>query len=1621
MRRWILISACYSMLLLGQSYGQVWKFDFQNDAGPLEAGYTKVTPSTLYTAGIGYGLLSPVRSGVDGSRHRWTLFGKTLSVDDIIPSAVLTDATRDCLIGGRGPIEFQIDVPPGEYQVTLWLGDVTTPRFQIRAEINDAVVDVLRLDVNHNRGSFDQTMFGNSAPRALRVDASGGTIRIIVGPHPEGASPIAWTYLQDEDPKNPPYERTVILVPSFNAAALQALTIHPAVDPPLEMRDGVLTSAESPVDGILQDALDLFNAGRIDPSLAEFQNLTAPELRAAKAAGLFWIAGHPALLDREPELLAESESLLLQVLAELPDDHAAADLLLQVRLAKDGEHYRRLYGYAAAESSASISMGRSCSLVEQFQPEHPYFLKGQVLWLRNRGGLDPRRVTASWERAQWLAQQLDPRWGGMNPYIHLYATDQWQNDGKPWLMVDWYPLTEGGPEWARALTSNLNGWLDLFEWWSIHRQAPEGDIGGGWTDDVEIVPAFGLMAFVLEGASDICREAVVKFADGIWNSDIIDRERGYQRQYADVEHTAEPTGNILHLHPLVRFGDPEAMERLMKSAKTFSEFFLAEASESPLGHRHFKGNHMSSTKIAQNPNHRADIALNGRVAGPFPMLLWYSSNPSIESALQDWISSWVADAMRIDNGKPAGVFPNMIWVPTDGIGSPEGDWWSRQNQYGQFGAFPAYQYYLYNMTGFFYLRTGDPYFLQPFDAVQHYTDAWLRAGRPGVGSAPAAGQEDIWVGNKLRKTALGAFTNLRVGSGLQNWDDYFKQFATGYGKYLLDATDSSTIDDLGGPAQSLIDGWPYRTTEGLMTDRILVPGWANVISYYIGADIFSVFFGMPVMAVTWENTTRLFAAAVSRATPAGLDATTYLFADEPRSVTMKLWQLEQGRDYLLEAGPADGLGQAPSTIDQTVAFSLTHLGDGVAFTMPAHTVYSIRIRGVGATASAGVLLPAGETSLPIDIAVSPRDVSYDASTGEITVRVHNIGSAAAADIKVSIFEGAGSSGNMIGSDTIALLEAPVDLVPRFVDLTFPFNPDSAPVQVTVVIELEGVPEITPVNNVAIAFIGAEATDLPPPMIVRLDPIYAAPGETVQLIGRNFQPDVTVLESESATQLLSVDYLDSERLDLNVGSSLNAGPLLISVMNSDGKKSNLLPLQVFKTPTGTPGLRFAQFADGLGLYSKIILVNPSRTMDVSATVLLRNDEGQPITVDINGQTVRGQITAAIPAQGMKILATDGQGSRVAGFAIVYADAPLAGFIIFGGSEGLAGVVDGDEMDQGFVAPVETDLPEGLSTGIAIINLSEDQAILDLELLDPDGSSLATAEDLLVSGGHLARYIDQFDWTPAGGGTVGLNKFRGMLKVTSQSKIAATLLQTRTGEYATLPVVPAPHDGDSGQTLHFAQFADGISGRSQVASQINLMNRNHDHPAIVTVTIRDNEGKLMMVDLNGETITGFKEILIPPGGMRVLETDGAGAWSVGSVTAESDRSLAGVILFSGSDGAAGVAAGPVLPEGFLAAMETDIPAGASTGVAVMNLELEEVTLNIDLLGEEGGLLAGTVILMPAKGHLASFVHQFSWVPAEGVVLDMSRFRGLLRVRSTGAVSATVLLSEPGRFATIPITPR
>ena len=112
------------------------------------------------------------------------------------------------------------------------------------------------------------------------------------------------------------------------------------------------------------------------------------------------------------------------------------------------------------------------------------------------------------------------------------------------------------------------------------------------------------------------------------------------------------------------------------------------------------------------------------------------------------------------------------------------------------------------------------------------------------------------------------------------------------------------------------------------------------------------------------------------------------------------------------------------------------------------------------------------------------------------------------------------------------------------------------------------------------------------------------------------------------------------------------------------------------------LYFAQFGDGSGLFSKIVLTALDRTADSNITIRLKDGDGGPLSVDLNGEVVPGLLETSIPAGGLVSFQTDGQGPLQAGSVLVESDRPVSGVILFGGSVGLAGVGKSVVLEEGF---------------------------------------------------------------------------------------------------------------------------------------------------------------------------------------------------------------------------------------------------------------------------------------------------------------------------------------------------
>jgi len=100
-----------------------------------------------------------------------------------------------------------------------------------------------------------------------------------------------------------------------------------------------------------------------------------------------------------------------------------------------------------------------------------------------------------------------------------------------------------------------------------------------------------------------------------------------------------------------------------------------------------------------------------------------------------------------------------------------------------------------------------------------------------------------------------------------------------------------------------------------------------------------------------------------------------------------------------------------------------------------------------------------KTEQAADPALSSRDISV--SNNAVTVKIHNVGNVKARNIRVELWNGK----EMTGMHTIAEIEAPNDLNPRFKTISFNLPEGKTTAELTVKLFTEQ-PEITTLNNTA---------------------------------------------------------------------------------------------------------------------------------------------------------------------------------------------------------------------------------------------------------------------------------------------------------------------------------------------------------------------------------------------------------------------------------------------------------------------------------------------------------------------------------------------------------------------------
>ena len=257
---------------------------------------------------------------------------------------------------------------------------------------------------------------------------------------------------------------------------------------------------------------------------------------------------------------------------------------------------------------------------------------------------------------------------------------------------------------------------------------------------------------------------------------------------------------------------------------------------------------------------------------------------------------------------------------------------------------------------------------------------------------------------------------------------------------------------------------------------------------------------------------------------------------------------------------------------------------------------------------------------------------------------------------------------------------------------------------------------------------------------------------------------------------SPDITISVAVDFSTSGELENTATVSASEKDDKQEDNS---QTISTTVAVSPLYFAQFGDGeiasaslaqplgastLQLSSEFFLLNPDKVMEAAATILVKGDDGQPLTnVDLNGATLpQGEVDVTLPACGMRILRTDGQGPLQSGSATVTSDKQLSGVVVFNSGIGAAGVGASTALPA-FVAPMIKKAE--ISTGIAFQNPGIDQVMVNLELRNSDGDLLATASIILEGMGHRALFVDEIAWSPEPGVSLDFADFEGLVKATT----------------------------------------------------------------------------------------------------------------------------------------------------------------------------------------------------------------------------------------------------------------
>ena len=552
------------------------RFDFGTESSAVAEGYTAVTGQTAYSSDLGYGWKSAGQQGFDTTTpgHIGKYQYRGFISRPGIYEQFLNDMRRDGVESAKDMI-FRVDLPNGAYRLKVIVGHMIDPLESLWLDCNGANIgkDIpaahrlnrnrgpgfgffynLRFNVNVTDGSIQLRFYGDDTQ--FRED-----MEFLKSHFPETKDNQGNIFFRHPkkvfqrkfDPDDPQ-----VFDPGqpFQKNSLLGIEILPAVTPPFKWDGATLNVAAAQFDG----------AGKFAAAINSRQFKKAEQILDGASAKhpLDAASGYLSLLGH-PETHAKVELGWIEkakkVLKRAPNNCVSEEYSEDLAFFEEARHrfINRSKFRAETGEGYDSQEKRSEALMARIQPDSPLYYKAQQYYGRSLGMRDPNRWGSPTGDCRRLFRRLMKTWP-RDKYGLFYTQNVWDQDDD-WYFEDYLQGTADAPEWARALKEVHGRILDMTEWWRANKQEPDGQIGGGWGDDVEIVQFFGLYGFISEGASPETMALTENLIDGMWNYSELDPEAGFCRPVADAEHSAEWSGDTLGLMVQLKYGNPIWVER----------------------------------------------------------------------------------------------------------------------------------------------------------------------------------------------------------------------------------------------------------------------------------------------------------------------------------------------------------------------------------------------------------------------------------------------------------------------------------------------------------------------------------------------------------------------------------------------------------------------------------------------------------------------------------------------------------------------------------------------------------------------------------------------------------------------------------------------------------------------------------------------------------------------------------------------------------------------------------------------------------------------------------------------------------------------------------------------------